>query len=255
MKSQKKIMPWTAALCFIMLTLTGLKAQTRTVAPSSAQGFAVLELFTSEGCSSCPPAEALLEKIARASVNKPVYVLAYHVDYWDHQGWKDTFSDHRFSTRQYDYSRFFSGRVYTPQLVVNGTTEGIGADQGFVNGAINQALAEKATATLQVDVQSEKGVGFLSYKIHGTTGPVKLMVAVVQRRAVSKVTRGENAGRVLIHAAIVRDLQTLSVGSHTNGRLNIKLPVYFDRKADDIVSFLQNPRTGRIIAAGRANII
>jgi len=255
MKSTKKIMNLVATLCLLFVASLRLSAQKSPAAKTIAPGFAVLELFTSEGCSSCPPAEALLEQIDRSSVGKPVYVLAYHVDYWDRQGWKDAFSDHRFSTRQYQYSRNFSAQVYTPQLVINGTSEGIGSDEQFVSRGIRQALSAKAEATLAVHLKKAGDTGVLHYQIQGNTQNAKLVVAVVQKHAISHVLRGENEGRTLSHAAIVRDLQTFTIDKDKTGDVTVRLPRQFNQTDWDAVSFLQDPQTGRIWAASRADII
>ena len=90
------------------------------------KGFAVLELFTSEGCSSCPPADELIERIQKEAGDKSVYILAYHVDYWNRLGWKDAFSQPEFSKRQYWYHQLFTSQVYTPQLIINGQNEFVG---------------------------------------------------------------------------------------------------------------------------------
>ena len=83
---------------------------------ATGKGFAVVELYTSEGCSSCPPADALVAKVQKESTDKPVYILAFHVDYWNRLGWKDVFSNHDYSSRQYQYSRWLKSEVYTPQI-------------------------------------------------------------------------------------------------------------------------------------------
>src|ERR1700743_3380708 len=101
------------------------------------KGFAVVELFTSEGCSSCPPADAVVAKLQKESAGKPIYILAYHVDYWNHLGWKDAFSDAAYSARQKDYAQYLKIEgIYTPQIVVNGKTEFVGSEEGTLHKAI-----------------------------------------------------------------------------------------------------------------------
>ena len=124
---QMKILMLPAVITFITFLLSACdsKAGSQKInMPDNNKGFAVLELFTSEGCSSCPPAEKLLEQLQNQSEGKPIYILAYHVDYWDRLGWKDIFSNHDFSNLQYEYSSHFNGQVYTPQLIFNGIAEG-----------------------------------------------------------------------------------------------------------------------------------
>jgi len=254
MKIHKKMKRFIGLVCLIMLWTLKLTAQQNTAKPIENSGFAVLELFTSEGCSSCPPAEALLEKIDASTSRPSVYVLCFHVDYWDRLGWKDPFSDHRYALRQYKYSRLFSGQVYTPQLVINGNTEGVGSNVAFVKKGIAQALLSKPVASLEVNISQEHWPGILRYGISGISDltSLKLVVAIVKKHATSRVLRGENKDRTLSHAAIVRDLQTFSIGKEATGDISIKLPEKFNPADWDIVSFLQNPVTGIITAATRA---
>ncbi|MEZ6188499.1 MAG: DUF1223 domain-containing protein [Planctomycetota bacterium] len=129
--------------------------------PSTPGAVAVLELFTSEGCSSCPPADALLGEVADAP---GVFALAFHVDYWDHLGWRDPYGQRAFSQRQRVYSaRLSGGRVYTPQLVINGAAEAIGSSRFQVRGALDRALARPAPATVALT----RAGGRLAYRVEG----------------------------------------------------------------------------------------
>ena len=122
----------------------------------SGKGFAVVELFTSEGCSSCPPADDLLAKIQHDYKDSLVYVLAWHVDYWDHLGWRDRFSDHLFTNRQRWYADLLHVRsIYTPQVVVNGTTEYVGSKREPILKAINDGLDQSSTTTLVLNGRVE----------------------------------------------------------------------------------------------------
>src|SRR5882757_7431762 len=120
-------------LTLMLMACISCKSNAQTfsnVTSGNSKGFAVVELSTSEGCSSCPPADELVEKIQKDNKNGKIYILAFHVDYWDHQGWKDRFSDREFSNRQRQYAGWLNLQtVYTPQIVVNGTTEYVGSDQ------------------------------------------------------------------------------------------------------------------------------
>mgnify|MGYP003582413840 CR=1 FL=1 len=126
-------------------------------------GFVVLELFTSEGCSSCPPADELLAKVQRQAGNQPVYVLSYHVDYWDHQGWRDVFSNADYSKRQYDYATKLGTRIYTPQVVVNGKTEFVGSDEIAANLALVTGLSGRASTSLQLSGKLQNHQALLNY--------------------------------------------------------------------------------------------
>src|SRR5262245_9342561 len=118
-----------------------------------AARFALLELFTSEGCSSCPPADALLARLASEARNagRRVYALSFHVDYWDRLGWKDRYSSAAYSKRQGEYARRFRlASLYTPQLVVNGEQEMVGSDARSVEAALRAALARPAQTRIAI---------------------------------------------------------------------------------------------------------
>ncbi|MEO6849831.1 MAG: DUF1223 domain-containing protein, partial [Mucilaginibacter sp.] len=132
--------------CFGLAAITtqafiGIKNKKIVKTEVTSKGFAVVELFTSEGCSSCPPADAVVAKVQKESANKPVYILAYHVDYWNRLGWKDVFSSPEYSARQNQYAHWLKlSSVYTPQVVVNGRTEFVGSEEGALRGAISTNL-------------------------------------------------------------------------------------------------------------------
>jgi hypothetical protein len=222
--------------------------------PIKGNGFAVLELFTSEGCSSCPSADALLARIQQEAGDKPVYVLGYHVDYWNHQGWKDVFSNPMYSKRQYAYSGKLGSQVYTPQLVVNGQTECIGSDEVAVNSKIKQALAGNSSVSLQLKGSLTGGKVKLDFEAGNVTGDGQLLIAVVQKHATSKVERGENSGRTLSHAQIVRDLKTFDIRSGKPGSEEVVLPADFNSKDWEIIGMIQDRESGAIEAATRATI-
>lgn len=228
---------------FIAVFLTRNTASGKEV---KGQGFAVLELFTSEGCSSCPPADALLARIQEEAGNKPIYILAYHVDYWDHLGWKDAFSSSQFSKRQYQYSQQLSAQVYTPQLVVNGQKELIGSDESAVTNVVKSALNGSSETSLSVHGQLQGGKLDLDYQVTGNTNKSRLMVAVVEKHAVSNVKRGENEGRTLSHVQIVRALHEFELGK---GQQQISLPEGFNTQDWEVIAFVQNRNSGAISAA------
>ena len=217
------------------------------------KGFAVVELFTSEGCSSCPPADALVAKIEKESKDKSVYILAFHVDYWDRLGWKDQFSNADFSKRQRDYARYLHIQgVYTPQIVVNGEKEFVGSQEGTLRDAIRTRLQDAATARVELNVSTidQKKAG-LKYTVEGIDKNTVLQVAILEKAATSKVASGENGGKTLSHVQIVRKLQAVTLNAN-NGTANIALPKDFDTKNWEIIGFLQNKISGVVTGAGRA---
>jgi hypothetical protein len=217
------------------------------------KGFAVVELFTSEGCSSCPPADELVAKIEKESKDKPVYILAFHVDYWNRLGWKDQFSSADFSKRQRDYASYLKLQgVYTPQIVVNGQKEFVGSQEGTLRNAIRAGLGKAATARVELNVSTidQKQAG-LKYAVEGADKNTVLQVAVLEKAATSKVAGGENNGRTLSHVQIVRRLQQVALKAN-NGTASIALPNNFDTKNYEIIGFLQNSSNGLVTGAARA---
>ena len=181
----------------------------------------VVELFTSEGCSSCPPADALLFDLR---ARKNVIALAFHVDYWDYLGWKDRFARHDFTTRQRAYARALgSPMVYTPQLVVDGEMHVVGSNRGAVDAAIAQA---RATNAHMVDVGLDWTANHsLVISIPAADRPVNdatIWFVRYERGAETQVTAGENAGRLLKHANIVDELA--AIGMWDGQPLSITLP-------------------------------
>jgi len=242
------------ALLIVTAALVNNSFASKTNRSVVGDGFAVLELFTSEGCSSCPPADELLARIQQEAGDRPVYVLAYHVDYWDHQGWKDVFGSSQFSKRQYQYSQQFSGLVYTPQVIVNGKSEFTGGDENAAEWALKKALSAKPNESISLQGQQTGREMKVDFQLEGNTKGNKLMIAVVEKHAVSNVTRGENQGRTLSHAQIVRKLYTFNLQDEKNGSQQFELPEGFNVKDWEIVGFLQNTGSGVINAAGRAKL-
>jgi len=217
-------------------------------------GFAVVELFTSEGCSSCPPADALVARVQKESAGKPVYILAYHVDYWDRLGWKDAFSEAAYSARQRQYARWIKGaEVYTPQAIVNGRKEFVGSQEGTLRNTLKADLAETAKTELQLsDLKAAGGKFTVKYQAKGAMDNSSLVVALVEKNAPSKVMKGENAGRTLAHVQIVRKLQTAALANHNSGLVSVPLPDGFSADAYEVIAFVQNTTDGNINGAAKA---
>jgi len=248
-----------AAGAVIILTLgfTTLINRSQAAKPHNVNvhgGFAVLELFTSEGCSSCPPADEVLARIQQEAGNTPVYVLAYHVDYWNRLGWKDVFSRPEFSKRQYQYSRQLRAQVYTPQLIVNGKTEFVGSDTPAIASAVKHALGSEAKASLSLQAVQRGGKIKVSYQAEGDVAASQLMLALVQKHAESKVTNGENGGRTLRHAQIVRNLYGFELKPGHQGSEELAAPAGFNANEWEVIGLVQHQQTGAINGAARAAI-
>ncbi len=223
----------------------------------------VLELFTSEGCSSCPPADDLLRRLIREQPIPGVEVVALseHVDYWNRLGWKDPFSSSRFTERQEEYAQHFDGNgMYTPQAVIDGRWQVVGNDWQAVRKALVAAAdAPKAT----VDVQTRRADGRVSVSVtvadvpRDPSGDVDVMLAVVENGLSVEVKQGENARRRLEHDAVVRKLDrigTLSRGARS-GTFTATVPVTSDWSTANlqVVVFLQQRRGARIVGASAAS--
>jgi hypothetical protein len=170
----------------------------------SFSSFAVLELFTSEGCSSCPPADRLLPQLA--AENKDVIPLSFHVDYWNHLGWTDPFSRAEFSDRQREYGRQFRlESIYTPQLIINGEFEMVGSNKSTAETDIKNVLKNKAEVEVKVEeVRKENNKLSIDCILSGNTYQTDVMVALVQKHAEMKIKGGENRGAKLSHTNVVR---------------------------------------------------
>ena len=219
-------------------------------------GFGVVELFTSEGCSSCPPADALLAKIENESKNKPVYLLAYHVDYWDKLGWKDSFSSAKFSARQNQYADWLNLKtVYTPQVVVNGSREFAGSESAILHSSIATALAKSTNNMFEISLsKADKNKLLLNYKTNQKTDGYAIVVALVDANATSKILKGENKGRTLSHVQIVDQFESTALKGKMSGQVDIQLEKH-SQTPSELIAFLQDNKTGKITAAARLNLL
>jgi hypothetical protein len=218
-------------------------------------GFAVVELFTSEGCSSCPPSDELVAKVQQENSGKPVYILAFHVDYWDFQGWKDVFSKSEFTSRQYQYSTWLRTKsVYTPQIVVNGKREFVGSEESSLRNAISQSLSSTVAGRFTIEtIRKNKGIS-IRYQTSSLKKDAVLQLALVQKTAKTAVKRGENESRELVHVQIVRALQSQSLNDSGSGEAELKLPEKTQPDNWEIIAFLQNKTNGEILAAAKTSL-
>ena len=245
-----KVLPVFTAL----LLLIGFSVFAQNNADKKAlKGFAVLELFTSEGCSSCPPADELMGRIQNEYKDDQVYVLSYHVDYWDRQGWKDIFSNPDYTQRQYEYAKFLGKEpIYTPQLIVNGKADYIGSQEKVVRNGIKAALSKPAVADLTLKASEINNTLSVNYTVEGTSKNSRLLIAIVQKSAKSNVKRGENAHRILSHYQIVHHLHTVNLNKDRSGIAIIHLPKGFNANEWEVIGFVQDKNDGIILGANKA---
>ena len=213
---------------------------------ASEKGFAVVELFTSEGCSSCPAADAAVAKLLSKNI-KDVYILSYHVDYWNRLGWKDEFSDHQYSERQQQYARQLSLEgVYTPQVVVNGTTEFVGSNESALSNAIANNTKNQTVSNLNITAEKKNNAVLIKYSITGNETQL-LNAAVVLPEADTKVKSGENGGKTLHHVNIVSTLKVTEVKG--SGEITIEIPAQLTGKPIKIIAYTQSKQSLKVLGA------
>ncbi len=231
---------------------TALWAAASAVAYAAVPGPPVLvELFTSEGCSSCPPADAMLAEISRTLPG--VIVLSEHVDYWNRLGWTDPYSSTESTRRQTDYAqRLGAEGPYTPQMVVNGTRQFVGGDRGALRRALVEEAGKPALALTVARVGDEKPRNMrVDVKLERSAVAGRLMAVLVQNQGQQQVARGENGGRTLTHVAIARefhDLGDVQASRGFAGQTTFSLPGGERAAGFHVVVFLQKGAGGEVLA-------
>jgi hypothetical protein len=231
-----------------------------TLASAPPEGAALrpvlVELFTSEGCSSCPPADALIARLDQSQFvpGAQAIVLSEHVTYWNQDGWQDPFSLDAVTQRQKDYAdRFRLQSPYTPEVVVDGATELVGSDERKLTSAVAQAAAAPKTELVIQDAQWEGKAVRFSVKSAGDSKAV-LVAALAEDSAQSSVARGENKGRTLRHVAVVQAMEEMSKGA-TDGRpLTVHAPLGSYTGPLRLVVFLADRHNGHVLAVTERTI-
>ena len=219
--------------------------------PASSRRAVVVELFTAEGCSSCPPADELLGRLSKQTFPDGLEVvpLGLHVDYWNAQGWKDRFSSADYTQRQERYAqRFHLPDLYTPQMVIEGSVAVTGNDVPAVLRAVSAAAQRPQLAEVQLSTSE----GRLKVTVKsGQSNAATVMLALTEDNVISKVSAGENSGRELHHSAVVRKLQTLGRLREGKFETSVRLTIAKDCKREDthVVVFVQNSSNGEISGA------
>jgi len=254
------------AVLLILSTFGRRTAATAPRAPGSTPSAVIVELFTSEGCSSCPPADALLKELSEQQKVKGVQIVALeeHVDYWNHLGWKDPYSAAEFSQRQDDYARMFgSDGVYTPQMVVDGQSEFVGshslAAREAIEKAANQPKADIALVagantspdklSIQIQVKSMNGIA--------PRGETELWLAVTEKGLQTNVKAGENSGETLKHAAVVRRLRKIETVREPAGyqrQIQVEVDPGWKKENLAVAVFLAEEKSHKIIGAAAASL-
>lgn len=218
--------------------------------------FALVELYTSQGCSSCPPADELLRTIDDVAQKQglPIYVLSYHVDYWNSLGWKDPYSQAVFSQRQRSAAqRSGNGRVYTPQMVVNGTESFVGSNSRLATDAIKGALAQQAETTIKLSTIQKGDQLTVRYEVDTPHEGDQIVVVLTSDVQSNKVPRGENAGRTLTHRHVVMAYKSAELDATGVGTLTLPVPALPQpEKAIRVTAYVETPSNGAIRAVAAA---
>jgi hypothetical protein len=246
-----KVLVRTAALASLLMVAASAMSGT----PAGAQDAAppvVVELFTSQGCSSCPPADALLGELSK---RKDVLALGFHVDYWDYIGWKDPYASKLATKRQRQYADSFKlSFVYTPQMVVNGLAEAVGSDRAGIEAAVEKAKARaSAHPSLALERRSDGGL-LVHVGAAEAKRPATVWLACFDRQRSTPVPRGENAGSTLTNYHIVRHFESLGSWKGQAVDLSVGPDVveeYAGRPDQDMAVLVQTEGVGPILAAER----
>jgi hypothetical protein len=230
---------------FVLLLAAALPA-----VPVRSEGAApliVVELFTSQGCSSCPPADAYLGELAQ---RPDVLALSYHVDYWNYIGWTDPFARKWATQRQKDYAKRLNLRyVYTPQMVINGTTEGVGSERATI-GSLIKAAAEDRSPRQGVSITRAPDGKLAIHVDRGASAePATIWLIGFDREHVTRVLHGENEGQTLRDYQVVRSYQ--SIGTWHGDALDLTVPATAASGDGGVAVLLQQGGDGRIIGAAR----
>lgn len=242
------LMPIILVIILVMVSASPRNASPRPEKVNELPGVAVVELFTSEGCSSCPPADQALASL-EARHNPNVYMLSFHVDYWNRLGWRDGFSSHQYSERQQAYgSAFDLESIYTPQAIVNGSKQFTGSDEDQLRATVQQALARASETQITAKAVIHERNIVVNYSVTGNTAGT-LNIAVIQLKATTAVTRGENEGRTLSHVNIVRALESVALEDAKSGTVTVALPASLSPGDVRLVAYAQQKKDMHVTGA------
>tara|TARA_R110002073_G_scaffold313380_3_gene485317 strand:- start:25929 stop:26654 length:726 start_codon:yes stop_codon:yes gene_type:complete len=225
-------------LSYLLLTLSLLNTETNT----KEEPFVLVQLFTSQGCSSCPPADKLIEKVNNEYKEQKVYVLSYHVDYWNRLGWADPFSKREFTEIQYKYAdQFKRKQVYTPQIVVNGQDHFIGSNESKLRKKIKKYIKEAPENSITFSSsKNADGDTVLNYEVSGDIKNKNLKLAFVLQNCITKIKSGENSDKTLTNTNVVFKEVVLELNNQYRGSFTILKTSIEVQKELTIIGFIQN---------------
>ena len=214
----------------------------------NANNVVVMELFTSQGCSSCPPADKLLGMFSK---REDVIALSFHVDYWNRLGWKDPFSDPSFSERQRHYaSSSGTENVYTPQVIINGEKQMVGSDEDNIEKYVKQYQKLQSSAQIIIDeIKTGDNRVLVTCSFKGKFKNAALNIALVQNKVTTLIKAGENGGVNFTNYNVVRNFKTINSFSVEKNTTTIDLTPGIDKKNMSLILFLQDANSNKIFAA------
>jgi hypothetical protein len=250
-----------STICLALMACLTCSCDTHAAESPTTRPAVVVELFTSEGCSSCPPADVVLANLAKpgAVVGVEIIALELHVDYWNGLGWADPFSSPDLSRRQENYAKVLQhDQIYTPQMIVDGSEEFVGSDRGKARDAIGRAAGQpKGTISLDLAPFSKDtrkfdcqiSVAGISPKATG-----QVLLALTEDGLSTDVRRGENAGEKLHHSAVVRSLREVATimpgdASPFNVKATVEVKPTWQLDHLKVVVFAQDAKSGKVLAA------
>jgi hypothetical protein len=237
-----------------LLISLGLVANATAQSPAPQKLRGVIELFTSQGCSSCPPADKLMIEMAK---DPSLIVVSLPVDYWDYLGWKDTLAHSAYSQRQRAYAAMRSDRqVYTPQVVINGMAHAVGSDRAAIDAALTKTASKPDCLSVSINVvKNATGHSVTLPALQGSSGHVWIMPVVGQRTV--QIGRGENNGRTVTYVNVARNLSR--IGAWTGEAQQIEIPASaIPAEAEALVVLLQSgseKKAGTVLGATRINLL
>jgi hypothetical protein len=247
------------AVLFVIRVSFGNNSNCLKIAPRPVANtpFALLEIFTSEGCSSCPPAYKVVNELVEKGKqkNENILLLDFHVDYFNSKSWTDPFSKREFTDRQKNYGKKFDkSGAYTPQMIVNGTYEGLASDHKLASNEIDKALKIQPVTAIRL-LSVEKIGDSLHVKFSSTNIPANTVInfALVQRIATVKVLGGENAGKTLTHHNVVRVLKTIPFTTF-GSRLSMDINALPSNQDFSVIAFIQDIDNQDVLAADEKDL-
>jgi hypothetical protein len=230
------------------LTQGPVRAQASAEPQEAKRGPVLLELFTSQGCSACPPADKLLASLAP---REDLIVLSFHVSYWDHMGWSDPFAIPASTRRQRGYARAMRSRsIYTPQMIIQGAAAAVGSDEARIATLVREAAPSVALEIAREMAGTER-ISVTIPEIAAASAPLELWAVVFSSADGRFVPQGENAGHMLQHANVVRHAGIVAVVERTPALMQFDRP---DMAADGIALILQGRNLGPVVGTGRLSL-